>query len=204
MNAEDLAAVKLRHAGPTRVTRADGRVEEESKDGKNKRVLKDASGIAFVEGTPDPELACVIPGKLYLGSQDAMFNDQGMSDAGIVLVVHLAYLRRPKGLSESIEYLKVSVLDTDSQPLMPVLRRGGVFDAIERARGGVLVTCNAGVSRSASTVVAYLIERRGMGFPEAHELTRAARPQIRVTNFERELRELPIDKRVSGNVDVGR
>ncbi|XP_037076457.1 dual specificity protein phosphatase 19-like [Pollicipes pollicipes] len=56
------------------------------------------------------------------------------------------------------------------------------FDFIEAARGAgglCLVHCNAGVSRSAALVTAYLMERQGLSFSEALQLvneTRRVRP----------------------------
>lgn len=46
------------------------------------------------------------------------------------------------------------------------------------ARGGVLVHCYAGVSRSASCVIAYLMQEREMKFQEAFAFASKQRPVI--------------------------
>jgi protein-tyrosine phosphatase len=50
--------------------------------------------------------------------------------------------------------------------------------AVENADSKVLVHCNAGVSRSASLVIAYFIREKKLGFQEALNLVKSKRPQI--------------------------
>lgn len=58
------------------------------------------------------------------------------------------------------------------------------------AHGGVLVHCYAGVSRSASCVIAYLMQERGMKFQEAFAFASKKRPVIFPNmGFQRQLRE---------------
>eukprot|EP00567_Pseudictyota_dubia_P007290 CAMPEP_0197436110 /NCGR_PEP_ID=MMETSP1175-20131217/3590_1 /TAXON_ID=1003142 /ORGANISM="Triceratium dubium, Strain CCMP147" /LENGTH=206 /DNA_ID=CAMNT_0042965317 /DNA_START=14 /DNA_END=634 /DNA_ORIENTATION=+ len=191
INPDALAGVKLRKAGPTRVSRADGCVYlEDSHDGTGIARRVEGQQAPLIEAAPDPLLACIIPGRLFLGSQDAMFNEGGVKDAGIVLVIHLAYCYRPENLPPDVRFLRAPVLDTDQEALMPSLKKHNILNEIADAEGAVLVTCNAGVSRSASAVIAYLILREGMSYEKAHGITYAARPQIRVSNFEKELRSL--------------
>mmetsp|Transcript_51538 Transcript_51538/g.120919 ORF Transcript_51538/g.120919 Transcript_51538/m.120919 type:complete len:85 (+) Transcript_51538:1-255(+) len=44
--------------------------------------------------------------------------------------------------------------------------------------GACLIHCSAGVSRSSSVVISYLMRRRGMSLREAYDTVKAARPQI--------------------------
>mmetsp|Transcript_34844 Transcript_34844/g.103897 ORF Transcript_34844/g.103897 Transcript_34844/m.103897 type:complete len:199 (-) Transcript_34844:373-969(-) len=189
IDPDALAGVRLRKAGPTRVSRADGSVYHEDSRGEHRKRVE-GQQASLIEAAPDPQLACVIPGRLFLGSQDAMFNQSGMRDAGIALVVHLAYCSRPDNLPSEVRFLHAPMMDTDQEALLPSLEKFDIFNEIDNADGPVLVTCNAGVSRSASAVVAYLILRKGMCYERAHEMTQSARPQIRVSNFEKELRSL--------------
>jgi len=68
---------------------------------------------------------------------------------------------------------------------------------IEEARLGgkkVLVHCAAGVSRSATIVLGYLLTFNNMTLREAHDHLKAARPVIRPNNgFWRQLVELEVE-----------
>ena len=66
----------------------------------------------------------------------------------------------------------------DAQSIPPsFLRRGVDFIAAEQAAGrGVLVMCAAGISRSPTFVLAYLVEKKGYDLREAFQRVRAARP----------------------------
>lgn len=44
--------------------------------------------------------------------------------------------------------------------------------------GVVLVHCNAGVSRSSSIVIGYLMQREGLSFEDAYSQVKLARPSI--------------------------
>lgn len=58
----------------------------------------------------------------------------------------------------------------------------------------VFVHCDAGVSRSGSVIVAYLMASRGLNFEEAVAVAREARACIRPNRgFEMQLRELTLD-----------
>ncbi|TMS04949.1 Dual specificity protein phosphatase 19 [Larimichthys crocea] len=45
--------------------------------------------------------------------------------------------------------------------------------------GAVLVHCNAGVSRSSSIVIGYLMLKEGLSFDDAYSQVKLARPSIR-------------------------
>jgi protein-tyrosine phosphatase len=52
------------------------------------------------------------------------------------------------------------------------------IDAALREERGCLVHCFAGLSRSATTVIAYLMIKKGMRLDEAYVLTKKGRPAI--------------------------
>lgn len=55
------------------------------------------------------------------------------------------------------------------------------FNFIDHARGngGCLVHCNAGVSRSASVCIAYIMSRKNLRFKEVLELVRTVKKDVR-------------------------
>ncbi len=87
-------------------------------------------------------------------------------------------------------YCHAPVLDLPEEPLADVLPR--CFEFLDQAvddGAGVLVHCNAGVSRSVSVVVAYLMSRRRMPFQEALDAVRAVRPAAKPNDgFLRQLK----------------
>ncbi|KAJ8263494.1 hypothetical protein COCON_G00159510 [Conger conger] len=79
-----------------------------------------------------------------------------------------------------IEYVRVPVADS------PLSQLSDHFDSVadkihrvEEQRGRVLVHCAAGVSRSATLCLAYLMKHRSMTLVDAHDWVRSCRPIIR-------------------------
>lgn len=97
----------------------------------------------------------------------------------------------------SVEYIRVPVSDSPASQLQEHFDT--VADKIHAVRaqcGRVLVHCCAGVSRSATLCLAYLVKYRDMSLMDAHTLVRACRPIIRpncgfwkqLIDYERSLR----------------
>lgn len=78
------------------------------------------------------------------------------------------------------EYMRVAIKDTRESNLIEYFDK--VADVIEETRqkgGKSLVHCVAGVSRSVSLVLAYLIKYSNMSLKEAFHHVRSCRPQVR-------------------------
>lgn len=76
-------------------------------------------------------------------------------------------------------YKKIAMVDKGEQDLLEHLPEALEFiheAHIERPEHHVLVHCVQGISRSASVVIAYLIQHEGMSLREAYELVKKARP----------------------------
>lgn len=56
--------------------------------------------------------------------------------------------------------------------------REHVLFFVLRQKGVVLVHCNAGVSRSSSIVIGYLMQREGLSFEDAYSQVKLARPSV--------------------------
>ncbi|XP_029030697.1 dual specificity protein phosphatase 19-like isoform X2 [Betta splendens] len=82
--------------------------------------------------------------------------------------------------SDQLVYKTLQILDLPDTDITSYVEECSTF--IDRAReqdGVVLVHCNAGVSRSSSVVIGYLMLREGLPFDAAYSQVKQARPSIR-------------------------
>lgn len=123
------------------------------------------------------ELSQVLP-FLFLGSSVASLDLLSLKERGITHVIN-ATRSHPNFHGTQIKYLRVAIRDTEGEDLKPALPKVCAF--IEEARrggGSALVHCSAGVSRSATLVLAYLLIVRRIPLLRALEICRNARPQV--------------------------
>ena len=113
--------------------------------------------------------------QIYLGDVSGATNLYMLRANGITHILTVAAGMRPLFPFE-FTYKCFEVLDMPTQSLMHTFLPGIEFmrDAV-RSGGKVLVHCFAGVSRSASMVIAYLIKEHGMGCQQAFEYCRSKR-----------------------------
>uniref|UniRef100_A0A1I8PYL7 Dual specificity protein phosphatase 19 n=1 Tax=Stomoxys calcitrans TaxID=35570 RepID=A0A1I8PYL7_STOCA len=157
----------------TIVTNAAGeRFMENTSTQEMQKLVTDKTYGFVVDTKPDYKPACILEDFLYLGSQDAV-------------------------TLENIEQYQLThiltCLDLPEASLKDVIFKEA-FDFIESARlleaGRVLVHCNAGVSRSASVVIAYLMRYSDMDFEKAFKHVKSRRECIQPNaGFMRQLRE---------------
>ncbi|KAJ9573905.1 hypothetical protein L9F63_008704 [Diploptera punctata] len=121
---------------------------------------------------------------------------QNLRDLGVTCVVNAAaeLPDTPLPQDREIAYLKVSVEDKSSSDLL--LYMDTVADMIEEVRnagGKTLVHCVAGISRSASLCLAYLIKHERMPLKKAYAHLKTRRPTIKPnTGFFTQLIEFEI------------
>lgn len=148
--------------------------------------------------TPDAENAVISPilPFLYLGNErDAQDLDLLLRlNIGYVVNVttHLPLYHQKAGL----RYKRLPATDNSKQNLRQYFEE--VFEFIEEAYQsgqGVLVHCQAGVSRSATVVIAYLMKHTLMTMTDAYKYVRSRRPVVspnlnfmgQLLEFERDL-----------------
>ncbi|XP_055004454.1 uncharacterized protein si:dkey-175m17.7 [Boleophthalmus pectinirostris] len=148
--------------------------------------------------TPDAENAVISPilPFLYLGNErDAQDLDLLLRlNIGFVVNVttHLPLYHQKAGL----RYKRLPATDNSKQNLRQYFEE--VFEFIEEAYQsgqGVLVHCQAGVSRSATVVIAYLMKHTLMTMTDAYKYVRSRRPVVspnlnfmgQLLEFERDL-----------------
>ncbi|XP_051934033.1 dual specificity protein phosphatase 14 [Hippocampus zosterae] len=123
-------------------------------------------------------MAQITPG-LFLSRGNVASNRGLLLSKGITCVVN-ATLELPNFNWPHVEYVKVPLADAPHSPIS--LYFDGVADKIHsvgRKRGVVLVHCAAGVSRSASLCLAYLMKYHRVSLADAHAWVKARRPVIR-------------------------
>ncbi|XP_028842161.1 dual specificity protein phosphatase 19b [Denticeps clupeoides] len=164
----------------TRVTTVAGRTLTETRRGGALRVTEErgAATCGFVRDlSPDLQVGPVRP-FLLLASQDAAQDVDTLRRFQVSHILNVSY-----GVENAFPHLflcrTVTVLDlpeTDITSYFPEC-----FEFIDQAReqgGTVLLHCNAGVSRSASVAVGYLMSRESLPFEEAFDAVKRARPCI--------------------------
>ncbi|CAI2366258.1 unnamed protein product [Moneuplotes crassus] len=115
---------------------------------------------------------------LYLGDVFSCSNRYSLRKYGVSHILTMAAGMKPLYPSDFV-YKCVDVLDMPSENLLPHFPDAIEFikNAINKG-GTVLVHCYAGVSRSASTVIAYLMIEKGFKFVDAANFVKNKRPII--------------------------
>jgi protein tyrosine phosphatase len=104
-----------------------------------------------------------IADRLYLGNLQAAHDINSLKQAGITHILQVANGIKPM-FPKQFTYKVISVADVSSQSLIRHFPAAISFIKEGMRSGGVLVHCFAGVSRSASCVIAFLMQERKMTF----------------------------------------
>lgn len=181
----------LRHT-QTQVTTPDGqsKIEDIRPDGTHVvRVLAPLSPGFVVDTKPDLRYSPILT-KLVLGSQDVAHDLELLHKNKVTHILNVA-----TGVINLFEgwftYKTKEAYDTPTCRIINIFDECCEFihDAI-MAGGCVLVHCNAGVSRAASIVIAYLMKHYGMNYDEAHRFVKSKRSFIRPNvGFVEQLKE---------------
>ncbi|XP_041035978.1 dual specificity protein phosphatase 14-like [Carcharodon carcharias] len=138
---------------------------------------------------------------LFLSGGAAATSRHAVYARGITCIVN-ATLEISSPRWPDVEYLKVPLPDLPHAPLS--LYFDTVADKVQqvsRKNGRVLVHCVAGVSRSATLCIAYLMKHHKQSLREAHSWVRSRRPVVRPNHgFWRQL--IDYEKRLFGKNTV--
>ena len=133
----------------------------------------------LIASAPDPQVAEIIEGHLFLGSQDAALNLQELEAKNVKFILNVAF-----GVSNAFPnlftYKNVEILDVEESDVS--FHFEDCFQFINLAKKenkGVLVHCNAGISRSSTIVIAYIMKHLSLPFQEAHQMVKAKRERIK-------------------------
>lgn len=167
----------------------------------NSAVSSQPATIPFDYGQMFSQIAR-INSHLYLSSLSALTPDR-LRQHGITLLVSAMVDSPPLQLRNAVSSsLHVPVEDMEGANLRVHFGRVGDRIAAEHRRGGrALVHCMAGVSRSSTLVLAYLVRHMNMSLADAYQHVRSVRPCIQPNpSFWRQL--LDYEERVRGSRSV--
>ncbi|KAF0293211.1 Dual specificity protein phosphatase 19 [Amphibalanus amphitrite] len=193
MDLQARLELQRRRLVPTesRVTSADGRVTLETRQSDGRVQLRPAGTAAGFVVDPSPDLQVgEVRGWLCVGSQDAAHHRALLRRLGVTHVLNCA-TRVDNLFTDELTYLSVPLLDLPETRLETAFPAAFEFIDSARATGGrCLVHCNAGVSRSASLCVAYLMEREGLTFTQGLQQVNAVRRVRPNPGFQSQLIDL--------------
>lgn len=114
---------------------------------------------------------------------------QKLKDLGIKHIVCCA--DNLKVFPDDLDYF---LMDLKDKPLFPISeyfeKAYEYIDDCVTKKEKVLIHCNAGVTRSATITISYLMRNLKISFEEAHKMVRAKRPCIDIKVFEEDLKQL--------------
>lgn len=157
----------------TRITNPDGKVYLETISKGTGKVAGSVSGNFYViDSRPDEGLHEVIP-KLFVGSQDAASNLNGLKEHGISHILNVAGVTTAQ--LDHIIYKYLPLYDVPDFNIAAHFKDAIHFINEGLQRGAVLVHCNAGISRSTTITIAYLMKEIGHTLESAFQLVKKAR-----------------------------
>lgn len=121
----------------------------------------------------------ILPG-LYLSNARAAVDREILRRLGITHVLTIEANRLPKSTFDNtnISTLFIRAYDSPDTNLLPYFPMANAFIEEGKQRGKVLVHCHFGVSRSATLVIAYIMQKYGLSFEQAFAYVRQRRKFI--------------------------
>ncbi|XP_062130794.1 dual specificity protein phosphatase 19 [Drosophila sulfurigaster albostrigata] len=178
---------------PTGARYVERRKSSCSEDNSAEQQLEARQYGFVVDTKPDAVPACILSEFLYLGSQDAVSAENAVKYK-LTHILSVGIETPNVELPSTVKCKHLPCLDLPETDLLQYVLPVAI-DFIEEAhaaKGCVLVHCNAGVSRSASVVIGYLMQRRDMRFEEAYHLVKSWRPCIQPNGgFMQQLKKFP-------------
>lgn len=158
--------------------------------------LKYEASLSWTLWKANPWWSKIEPYNIYLGGLPLAGHLQQIKDLGVTGIICLAEDFELQGWRQPVKKadweahgMKVVHISTvDFYPLTMQEFEEGVAALESMLSAGlvVYVHCKAGVGRSVSLVIAYLMKHRGISFDEAHALVQKFRPQINLNLDQRQ------------------
>ncbi|TMS34670.1 hypothetical protein L596_002211 [Steinernema carpocapsae] len=128
---------------------------------------------------PNDGVTKILP-NLYLGSQADALDQSLLKEHNITYVVNMSITcPRPEFLTNDEHFLRIPVHDSHAERLLPHFE--AAFNFLEQVRERkeiALIHCLAGISRSPSMAIAYVMRHKRMTQDEAYRFVKEKRPSI--------------------------
>jgi hypothetical protein len=130
----------------------------------------------------------IITDRVVLGSKRTARDRERLEALGVTHILNVTPTRESDPAAgvpcfhqsdASLTYRRVPLFDSKAENLLQYLPQCIAFINEARHYGSVLVHCLKGVSRSASIVIAYLMEQERLSLSEATKRVQGLRPQVR-------------------------
>lgn len=162
-----------------KVIQADGSTFIEDSKGQTKTKVSNTE-YGFVVDTKPDSIPAEVANNLFIGSQDCV-------DVKIIHKYNIKYILSigiplPNidftCLSYEISSKYILCLDLPETKLSEICKESNLFikSSLKNNDGAVLVHCNAGVSRSVSVIIGYLMLELHYNFDDAYKLVKNVRP----------------------------
>lgn len=140
---------------------------------------------------------------LYIGSMAAAQNKEALLKCKVTHIINSACTLK-NSFPNDFEYLRIdNLLDSADANVKQYFSSTTPFIKNALNSGGcVFVHCHAGISRSSTIIIAYLIECLGFSFEDALKLCQSKRTKINPNQgFVKQLKELEEEVRVKNKVE---
>ena len=124
----------------------------------------------------DDKLTKVIDG-LYIGDINDASNLQKLKNENIKYIVNVT-ADIPIYFQKEFNYLRIPIDDHCSANISQYIQPAVDYIDLNIQKGNVFVHCYAGISRSASIIIAYLILKKNYTYSDAYNLLKSKRPII--------------------------
>lgn len=116
---------------------------------------------------------------LYLGSQHDALNKEILQHHNITYQLNVSTSCPKPDFIQDSHFLRIPVIDNYSEKLLPHFTKAFQFlDKVRESGGCVLVHCLAGISRSATVAIAYVMKCLKMNSDEAYRYVKSKRATI--------------------------
>jgi protein-tyrosine phosphatase len=137
---------------------------------------------------------------IYLGSVRCIENDRALEELEKRKITHVLSIGKeivsnldkfPEKLKNDFKQKTYDIADSPHEDIVTIIKEMKTFMDTAREEGGIFVHCVAGISRSASVVIAYIMQMENMTLDEAEKFVRSKRPCVKPNEgFETQLKGL--------------